>query len=1089
MKQKLLSFFLVSLALLGSLYAQERTIRGKVTAKDSGEPLPGVSVMAVGTSSGSTTNEEGIYSISVPANAKALIFSYIGFEKETVSIGNQTVIDVELSQDAQALSEVVVTALGIERKRNELGYAAQEVRSEDITRTRDNNFTNALSGKVAGLDIKQSGTMGGSTNVVMRGYKSLTGNNQALFVIDGVPVSNVNTNTDLQEDADAQNQGRGGYDYGNAAADINPDDIESINVLKGAAASALYGSRASNGVIMITTKKGKKNSTNITINSGLTIGKIDKSTFAKYQKEYGAGYVNQYSEEGYASPDGNFWYETVFGNSGPALVVPFTEDASYGAAFDPNLLVYQWDAFDETSPNYGKATPWVGAQNDPSKFYKTGLNSMQSISIDGGGDVTTYKVGYTRNDETGVLPNSKITKNMFNLSGSHQINDKLTVSATANFSRVDAIGRYGTGYDGRNPNQGFRQWWQTNVDIRELERAYEREGRNVTWNWSDIDATGPIYSNNPYWERYKNYQNDSRNRYFGSAVVNWKPLEWMDVMGRVTFDGSNEFQEERLAIGGAEVPEYQRYDRTYSEANYDLMLNFHKDLAEDLTFTGLLGSNLRRNYLSAIRAQTNGGLAYEGIYSLSNSIFPIEPPKERYERIGVDGIFANANFGYKETYFIEGSIRRDQSTTLPTDNNVYWYPSVAGSFLFSNLLKDSNWLDYGKLRVNYAEVGNDASALSLYNTYTINTPFNGIPMASIAEELRNSNLKPERTKSFEVGLEMNFWDSRVGFDASYYRSTSFDQIMAVTVSSATGYDRRWVNAGSLRNQGFELSAFVIPVRTNDFSWTLNLNFARNRNKMIELYEGNNNLQLGTFQGGITLNATLDQPFGTLRGVDYLYLDGHHGDPDYRIVGEDGYYLTSSPDQVLGNINPDWLGGIQNNFKYKDFSLSFLIDIKKGGSLFSLDQYYGMSTGIYPETAGLNDLGNPKRLPISQGGGVVLPGVNPDGSPNATRVEAYDNSVTPYGYANNPQAGFIYDAGYIKLREVSLTYSLPNRWLANTNFFKGIDFSLVGRNLWLIHSNVPYADPEGGLSSGNLQGIQSGVYPAVRNFGFNVRMRF
>src|SRR5690606_1421306 len=252
----------------------------------------------------------------------------------------------------------------------------------------------------------------------------------------------------------------------------------------------------------------------------------------------------------------------------------------------------------------------------------------------------------------------------------------------------------------------------------------------------------------------------------------------------------------------------------------------------------------------------------------------------------------------------------------------------------------------------------------------------------------------------------------------------------------------------------------------------------NSSKMTELYEENTNLQLATFQGGVSLNATLGQPYGTIRGVDYVYVDGHQGDPDYRIVGEDGYYLQSAPNQVLGNIIPDWTGGIQNNFKYRDLSLSFLIDIKKGGSLFSLDQYYGLATGLYPETAGLNDLGNPKRLPISQGGGVVLPGYNEDGSPNTTRVEAYDNAVTPYGYSNNPQAGFVYDASYVKLREVALTYSLPNKWLANTNFFKGIDVSLVGRNLWLIHSNVPYADPEGGLSSGNLQGVQSGVYPAV-----------
>ncbi len=1084
MKRKFLFFFLVFTTFSGIVLGQEKTITGQVTAKDSGEPLPGVSVIASGTASGTTTDADGRYTITTNANAKSLVFSYIGFVKESVDIGTQAQIDVELSQDAQALSEVVVTALGIERKRNELGYAAQEVRSEDIVRTRDNNFTSALSGKVAGLDIKQSGTMGGSTNVVMRGYKSLTGNNQALFVIDGVPVSNANTNTELAEGGSEQNQGRGGYDYGNAAADINPDDIESINVLKGAAASALYGSRASNGVIMITTKKGRKNTTNVTLNNGVTFGTIDKSTFAKYQKEYGAGYVNQYSSSGYDSPDGNFWYETVFGNSNPALVTPFTEDASYGAAFDPNLLVYQWDAFDPSSPTFGMATPWVAAQNDPSTFFETGVNSMQSISIDGGGDKTTFKVGYTRNDEKGVLPNSKITKNLFNFSGAHDVNDQLTISTTANFSKVDGLGRYGTGYDGRNPNQGFRQWWQSNVDIKDLENAYNREGRNITWNWANIGTTGPIYANNPYWERYENYQNDTRNRYFGNAVVNWKPLEWMSVLGRITFDGSNEFQEERLAIGGTSIPEYMRFDRTYSETNYDLLVNFNKDITPDISFTGLIGGNMRRNYLSAIRARTNGGLSYEGIYSLSNSVFPIEPPRERYERIGVDGLFANANFGYKETFFLEGSIRRDVSTTLPVDNNVYWYPSVAGSFLFSNLMKNSSWLDYGKLRVNYAEVGNDAAALSLYDVYTINTPFNGVPMVSLSQELRNANLRPERTKSFEIGLEMNFWNSRVGFDASYYRATSFDQIMAVTVSSATGYDRRWVNAGSLRNEGVELSAFVIPVRNENFSWTMNVNFARNRNKMIALYEGNTNLQLGTFQGGISLNATLNEPFGTLRGVDYNY----HANGQ-RIVGEDGYYETSGPNQVLGNINPDWTGGVQNNFKYKDFSLSFLIDIRKGGSLFSLDQYYGMATGIYPESAGLNDLGNPQRLPVELGGGVILPGVKADGTPNDIRAEAYDNGNNPYGYSRNPQAGFIFDASYVKLRELAITYSLPNKFLANTNFFKGVDFSLVGRNLWLIHSNVPYADPEGGLSSGNLQGVQSGVYPAVRNYGFNVRMRF
>jgi TonB-linked SusC/RagA family outer membrane protein len=1080
MKKLLQSLFLM-MFLAVSAMAQERTITGTVTGKEDGQPIPGVSVRLQGTSVGTSTGSDGKFLIKTSGTANVLQFSSIGFVTQTVTIGSGNVINVALDNDAQALSEVVVTALGIRRNKNELPYAAQEVKAEDLTRTRDANFVNGLSGKVAGLNITQSNTMGGSTNVVMRGYKSLTGNNQALFVIDGIPISNAITNSSGQQ------QGTGGFDYGSAAADVNPDDIESVNVLKGAAATALYGSRAANGVIMITTKKGKKNSLGITVNTGVQFGNIDKKTFAKYQNEYGAGYVNEYSlnadgePEGYASPDRNFWYNDVFGK-GRSLVTPFTEDASYGAAFNPNTLVYQWDAFDPASPTYGQATPWVAAKNGPADFYKTGVNSSHSVNVAGGSDATTFKFGYLRNDETGVLPNSKITKNIFNVSGDHDITKNLTVSASANYTGITGLGRYGTGYSGDNPNQQFRQWWQTNVDIKEQKAAFEREGKNQTWNWANINANRPIYSNNPYWTRYNNVENDSRDRYFGNVAVTWKPLEWLDVMGRVTYDGSNEMQEERVAVGGADVSEYFRYNRSFSETNYDLIVNFNKNISEDLTFRGLLGSNLRRQDLSSISAVTNGGLVIPGLYSLANSASPINAPVEQFSRVAVDGYFASATFGYKETLFLDATIRRDQSTTLPVNNNTYWYPSVAGSFVFSNLMKESTWLSYGKARLNYAEVGSDAAALSLYDIYNINPLFNGNPLTSMPISKNNPDLLPERTKSIEAGLEANFFQGRFGFDLSYYRSNSVNQIMAVNISTATGYGNKWVNAGTVRNQGFEVSAFVLPVRTTDFSWTLNLNFSRNRNKVIDLYEDADNLQLGSFQGGVTLNATKGQPFGTLRGRGFVYNNGE------KVVGEDGYYVFGPANQVIGDINPDWTGGIQNNFRYKNFGLSFLVDIKKGGSVFSLDQYYGQATGLYPESAGLNDLGNPKRVPIANGGGVILPGVQADGSPNTVRVEAYDNSVTPYGYSNNPQEAFVYDAGFIKLREASLTYTIPQKFLGD-KAIKGIDVSLVGRNLWLIHGNVPYSDPEAGLSSGNISGYQSGAYPAVRTIGFNFKFRF
>lgn len=1071
----------MGLFITGMTYAQERTISGTVTSSDDNTGLPGVTVTAVGAEMGVQTDGNGRYSISVPPSVTQLEFSYIGFETQVVDLGTRTTVNVTMVTEDTQLSDVVVTALGIVRKKNELPYAAEEVKAEDITRTRDNNFVNALSGKVAGLQIKQSGTMGGSTNVVMRGIKSMTGNNQALFVIDGAPVSNANTNSSNQQ------TGRGGYDYGNAAADINPDDIASVTVLKGAAATALYGSRASNGVIMITTKKGKHDSFNVTVNSGVTFGNIDKTTFAEYQKEYGAGYVNEHSlaidDAGYSAQNGNFWYRNVFGQQD--LIVPFTEDASYGGRFDPNLMVYQWDAFDPSSPTYGKKTPWVAAENDPSTFFKTGVNSTQSVAIDGGGERTTFKAGYTRNDETGVLPNSKITKDIFNFGASYDMTDKLTASASANYTKINGLGRYGTGYSGNNINQQFRQWWQTNVDIKEQERAYFRNRQNITWNWSDETATSPIYSNNPYFTRYENYQNDTRDRFFGNFALNWKPLDWMDIVGRVTYDGSFEFQEERFAQGGADVPGYSRYDRSFHEANFDLLVNFYKDLSEDVSLSGLLGGNMRRSKLSSIFAETVGGLAFPGLYSLSNSFSPMDAPTEVYRRVGVDGVFASASLGYQDTYFLDATIRRDQSTTLPVDNNVYWYPSIAGGFIFSNLIENKSVLNYGKLRLNYAQVGADAPALSLFDTYTINFPFNGIHQTSITSSKQNPELKPERTKSLEAGIEMAFFNSRLGFDASYYQTRSFDQIMAVSVSTATGYGFKFVNAGSIENKGFEVSLYGTPVRTDDFSWTINANFSRNRNEVVSLYGENTNLQIAAMQGGLSLNATLGEPFGTFRGRDFVYAEDGQ-----KIVGEDGYYLMSAPNTVMGDINPDWTGGIQNQFEYKNFALNFLIDIKKGGDVWSLDQYYGMATGLYPETAGLNDLGNPSRLPISQGGGVILPGVKEDGTtPNDVRVENYDSSVTPYGYANNPTAVGLFDASYVKLREAALTYSIPSEWLKGTRAFKGIDVSLVGRNLWIISKNLPYADPEAGLSSGNIQGYQSGAYPAVRSIGFNVRFKF
>lgn len=1050
-------------------WAQERTVSGQVTDAEDGSGLPGVNVVLQGTTNGTVTDANGDYTLTVPSETGTLVFTFVGMATQEVQISGRTRIDVAMTTDVSQLSEVVVTALGIERNRNELPYAAQEVAGAQLTQTRNNNIAATLSGKVAGLDIKTNNNMGGSTNVVIRGYKSITGNNQALFVIDGVPVSNANTNTTDQE------TGRPGADFGNAAADINPDNIESINVLKGAAATALYGSRAANGVIMITTKKGKKNQLDVTINSGVTFGKIDKSTFAKYQDEYGAGYAAGF-------------YSADLG-SGVAPVVLFDHDASFGAAFDPTLMVYHWDALDPFHPNYGKTRPWVAAKNDPSTFYETAVSSNQNILVSGGTDKTTFKLAYTRTDDKGVLPNSTLDKDLVNLSASHDITERLKVVASANYSRIVGVGRYGTGYSGRNPNQQFRQWWQVNTDIQEQKDAYFRNRQNITWNWADLEGTGPIYSDNPYWSRYENYSNDERNHIFGYTSLDYKITDWVSATGRIAFDGTTDFQENRIAVGSADPGEYERYNRSFNETNMDLMLNFHRDISEAISFTGLLGSNLRRSRLSSMRASTNGGLTVPRLYALSNSKNPIEPPEEAEQRIGVDGIFANASFGLNEMVFLDLAARNDKSTTLPADNNSYFYWSAAGGFLFSNAM-DAPWLSHGKLRVNYAEVGNDAPVLSLHDIYTKPTGYGSIPLFSVPSTKNNPDLVPERTKSFEAGLEFEVFEGRVGFDVTYYQSSTFNQIIPVNTTSATGYTARYVNSGQVDNKGIEVSAFALPVSTNDVTWRLGVTFSRNRSEVVELYEIEGvpvtNIQLASFQGGVTTNAAVGEPYGVLRGTNFVFTNGQ------RTVNAQGRYMaTASSAEIIGNPNPDWFGGINNSVNYKNFALSFLIDVRHGGDIFSLDRWYGDGTGIYPLTAGLNENGIPKRDPVAEGGGVILPGVKADGSPNDIRANNHDGSATSFGYpVNPPRAWYVFDGSYVKLREVALTYSLPSSLFGDGKSIEGIDVSFVGRNLWIIHKNMEYSDPEETLSSGNkTNGYQSGAYPAVKTYGFNVRFKF
>lgn len=1076
---KKLVTFLSLLLLLGiSAMAQTRTVTG--TVRDStGKPVPFATVSELGKKNAVTADADGNFSIKVSENAR-IVLSAVGYETITL---DATATEFSLHRKDGSMSEVVVTAMGIRRSRVSVPYSAQQISGEDVSQSRGNNFVSSMSGKISGLEVRQGNGLGGSTNVVIRGTKSLLGNNQALFVVDGVPIDNSNTSNDATATGrvnDANGRPAGSFDYGTAAADINPDDIQTITVLKGAAASALYGSRAANGVVMITTKRGRKG-LGITVNSGISVGKIDRETFPKYQKEYGAGYATT----GYGSPDGGFFYFDVNGDGQKDLVTPTTEDASYGKKFDPNLQVYQWDAFDPTSVNYKKARPWVAAAHDPYHFYETAFSTNNSVVLDGGNENASFKLGYTRNQETGVLPNSKLIKNLLNFGATYNITPELTASAAINYSKIDGKGRYGNGYNKYNVNQSFRQWWEMNVDVNELKDAYFRTKQNITWNWAS-PSTGnlsAIYFDNPYWVRYQNYETDNRNRYFGNTSLNYKIRPWLNVLGRISLDSYDEMHEERIAKTSVAIPAYTHFVRTFRELNYDLMINLDRNIATNLNLKALLGTNLRRNDIQTVNATTNGGLVVPGLYSLSNSASAINAPDEIAEKVAVDGYFSGITLGYRDYLTLDATGRVDRASTLPKDNNTYFYPSVSLSFLFSKFITGATWLTTGKLRMNYAEVGNNAPFGSLFDVYDKPTPFGPTTLFSLPLRKNNPELKPEKTKSKEIGLEMAFLNNRLGFDASYYYTKSIDQIFPVAVSTATGYSSKFVNAGTIENKGIELSIFATPVKTSAFTWNATINWSRNRNKVLSLYENSKNLQINplALQGGVSINATLGEPYGTIQGRTWTFLDGQ------KLVGANGrYVLSTTTNNVIGNINPDWIGGISNTFRYKNLSLGFLIDVRQGGDVFSLDMYYGMATGILPESVVTNDLGYPSRNPISQNGGVIMPGVTADGKANTKRVE---NVYGTFGYVYNPAANFVYDASYVKLREANITYTLPTSFVNKLRVFKGIELSVVGRNLWIIHKNLPYADPEENITSGNIQGYQSGAFPTTRNVGANLKLKF
>jgi TonB-linked SusC/RagA family outer membrane protein len=734
---------------------------------------------------------------------------------------------------------VVVTALGIKREKQSLGYGTQSVKSEDINKNPSINFTSNLAGKVAGLSIKSSGNVGGSVDITLRGYRSMTGNNQPLFVVDGTPLLNFSTSI---------NSSSLSIDVGNTISDINPDDIAEMNVLKGAAATALYGSRAANGAIIITTKKGKKSQKlDIDFTSSISVSTINKETFPTYQNVYGQGYGHGYS---YAAND-------MFDNYGGQPMAPVYEDASYGAAFNPNQLVWQYGAFIPGSPTYGKATPWVAGEHDPSYLFQTGVNYNNTISFGKANDISSFRISYQNVNGTDILPNTSLNKNVLTGTASYKITDNLTASLYATYVTQNTVGKNPTGYHGITGN--FRQWWAVNVDMLDQKNLYFNSGgKNYSWNINGPNNIAPAYWDNPYFRLYQNYITDSRQRFAGNFALNWDINENFNITARASHDGFNYFIDERRAVGslpdamsigpstGNQPSGYAVVNQRRNEDNYDLMGSYkNKYFNDQLSFNALIGTNINVQKFYSNSQSTQGGLFIPGVYSVTNSVATPSLPSITDTSKKIYGIYGQASLGWDNTYYLEGTVRNDTSSALPRDNRSYWYYSGTFSGVISNwgFLKDSV-LNFGKIRASYAEVGNDLGANNLLNQYAVITPF-GSPTYAFNTTAKNPNLKPERTKSYEVGTNLQFFKNRIGVDFSWFRNDTEDQILALPVTTSSGVFNKIQNVGNMRSNGIEVALNLVPVKTSNFKWESDFNWSNPRSKVTALASGVENITLGS----------------------------------------------------------------------------------------------------------------------------------------------------------------------------------------------------------------------------------------------------
>jgi TonB-linked SusC/RagA family outer membrane protein len=1063
MKQGFLLGFLFVLLSFSSIAQQ--TVKGKIVDDESQEPLIGALIYEKNSSNNnSITSETGTFELTVSSDTATLIISYIGMLTKEVKVEGNNFLELSLGFDTESLKEIVVTALGIEREKKALGYATQEIAGSVLQEVRQENVVNSLAGRVAGVQITNgSSGVGSSSHIFIRGQSSLSGQNQALFVVDGVPISNELITNQTENDASGFQE----VDYGNGAGEISSDDIESINILKGPSATALYGSRAANGVVLITTKTGKgKKGIGVSINSSFTAESLFR--LPEYQNEYGQG------------ANGNFEYVDGISSGGGQIV-------SFGPRLDGRLLS-QFDGpsssvtgetirgGDVIGRNGNAITPtaWVARPDNIRNFFQTGLTFTNNVSLTGADDKGYFRISYTNLDNQGIVPGTDLKRHSFAVSGGYQLTPKLSAKTYINFINSNSKNRPASGYGSENIMYLFT-WMGRQVDVDALKDYWQRgqEGLaqfNYNYAWMD----------NPYLAMFENRNGFNKNRIINNTSVDYEIVDGLKIRLRNGIDFYHELRTSQRAFSSQRFRNgaYREDEVTFSEVNTDFLINYDKKINKDWQFSVALGGNLMNQQFSYLSTAAKE-LSVPGIYNFGNSRVPLSNIQYRQQK-QIMSIYALGQVSFRSSIFLDVTVRNDWSSTLPTANNSYAYYAFSLSVILSDLIKMPKAISLIKIRASVASVGNDTDPYNLNNTYNFGQLYGSNPTVKNPSTLLNSQLQPERSTAYEFGGDFRFFQGRLGLDVTYYNNISANQIIELPTSTASGYTSKIANGGKIQSEGLEAIVTATPVRTKDFQWSLFANFSRNVSTVIELPDGVEQYVTGAARvydrsdRSVFYIATEGGQIGDMYGTGLLEVDGKH------VYDANGNPVKDPNLRLLGNYNPDFILGFGTEFSWKGLSLGVLFDWRQGGVLVSRTLAIASTSGALASTLDGRETG-------IVGVGVV--NVGTDQAPvyvdNTTAIPA-QNYYNQY-YDRDNEANALYDASYLKLREVRLSYRLPQK-LVQKIHFTGIKFSFIAKNLAVFTEN-PHFDPELAAMQGQnfAFGVEDMSYPSSRSFGFSINL--